>query len=359
MVQGRRRALFRQSDTATAIDMTIQTVLMFCAKVPSTRFKLYHLMTHADKILASLESRQSAARSRIAASWRRSFERHGLDPTVRRAPSVATESELTGRRARLDLLLSVAKPCLDQLYGLVGASGSTVVLTDKDGIILDQRINEGDARDFNEWGLQPGADWSEGTEGTNGIGTCLAEERAVIVHRDQHYFAKNIAMSCIGMPIHGATGELIGVLDVSSARHDQTDTLSNLIAAAVGETARKIETENFRASFSNDRVVMAGQASTDQSALVAINSDDCIIGATRAARKLFKWGCEGDLKPIAATDVFSQDEDIRGFGRGEKAAIVKAITRANGNVSGAAKALGISRATLYRRMKRVGLGRET
>lgn len=316
-------------------------------------------MKHADRILESLSSQQSAARSTIAASWRRSYDRYGLDPSARNKSSIATELEIAERCERLDLMLSVAKPNLDQLFGLIGASGCTVVFTDLDGVILDQRSSDADTRDFDAWGLRPGADWSERTEGTNGIGTCLEEGRPVIIHRDQHYMPKNIAMSCIGMPIHGACGELVGVLDVSSARLDKTDATNKLITAAVGVTARKIETENFRASFSKERVVMAGKRNSDHSALVAINSDDCIVGATRAARKHFKWGPEGELTPIAATDIFDEDNSFRGLGRGEKAAIVKAITRANGNVSGAAKALGIGRATLYRRMKRLGISRES
>ncbi|MEM9972319.1 MAG: GAF domain-containing protein, partial [Pseudomonadota bacterium] len=299
-----------------------------------------------------------AARSRIAASWRRSFEHHGLDPTKRREKHVETDGELRQRRQKSEFLLRVATARLDHLFGLVGSSGCTVVLTDAEGFVLDQRSSNADARDFTDWGLLPGANWSEKDEGTNGIGTCLAEGRRVIVHRDQHFFPKNIAMSCIGAPIYGASGELIGVLDVSSARLDQTEGLNNLIAATVAETAKQIETENFRASFSHERVVIAGDALVDQSALVAVNSDDCIVGATRAARKLFGWGCDGALKPVAATDLFVEDAEMRGFNRAEKAAVVKALTRAGGNVSEAAKALGIGRATLYRRMKRLGLNRE-
>ena len=30
--------------------------------------------------------------------------------------------------------------------------------------------------------------WSEESVGTNGIGTCLVEQRALTIHRDQHFF---------------------------------------------------------------------------------------------------------------------------------------------------------------------------
>ncbi|MDN3718375.1 helix-turn-helix domain-containing protein [Roseibium salinum] len=36
--------------------------------------------------------------------------------------------------------------------------------------------------------------------------------------------------------------------------------------------------------------------------------------------------------------------------------MIRALTRAGGNVSEAARALGVGRATLYRRMKRLGIG---
>lgn len=314
-------------------------------------------MHHADKVLATVESKRSAARSRIAASWRRSVERHGLDPAALRRHDVATESELNLSREGSERLMRVAASRLDELFTLVGSSGCTVVLTDTDGMILDQRSNLADEDNFTEWGLLPGANWSERAEGTNGIGTCLAEERRVIIDRDQHFFPKNIAMSCIDSPIFGAEGELIGALDVSSARADQTEAFNNLISAMVDQTARQIETENFRLTYASERVVLAQEASADHSALVAINSDDCIVGATRAARKLFGWKSNGTLKPVAATDLFAADEGLRGFSRAEKAAVVKAITRANGNISVAAKALGVGRATLYRRMNKLGLTR--
>lgn len=315
-------------------------------------------MRHTDKVFATMESSQSAARSRIAASWRRSLERHGLDPSSKLTQNMETEAELNQRRERSGQLRNVATVELDRLFSLVGASGCTVVLTDTEGVILDQRCSDADAPYFASWGLQPGANWSEQHEGTNGIGTCLVEERHLIVHRDQHFMSRNTAMSCIDSPIYGANGELIGALDVSSARVDQTEGFNKLISATVAQTARQIESQNFRTTFDKERIVIAGAEGTDQNALVAVNGDDVIVGATRSARKLFGWKLTGTVKPVAATDLFVGEGTHQGLERGEQAALVKAITRANGNMSEAAKALGIGRATLYRRMKRLGLARE-
>ena len=50
-----------------------------------------------------------------------------------------------------------------------------------------------------------------------------------------------------------------------------------------------------------------------------------------------------------------EDEGPSGFERAERAAVKRALARSGGNVSAAARALGIGRATLYRRMNRLGL----
>jgi len=36
--------------------------------------------------------------------------------------------------------------------------------------------------------------WSEDIEGTNGIGTCIAECRPITVHQTQHYRARHIGL---------------------------------------------------------------------------------------------------------------------------------------------------------------------
>jgi transcriptional regulator of acetoin/glycerol metabolism len=298
----------------------------------------------------------AAARSALAASWRRSLSHHGLDPGQRDGVRRVAEVALRDRRQRNAAMMRVADPKLDMLFQLVGSSGCGVLLTDADGVVLDHRAAAGDRTVFDSWGLAPGCDWSEASEGTNGIGTCLTEGRRVIIHRDEHFHARNVAMSCMDAPVFGADGALIGALDVSSARADQTEGFNRLIAAMVAQTARQIEAEVFRAAFPKARIVVTETDERDTAMLVAVDTDDLVVGATRGARKAFGLPVSGSLRAIPAPDLLGRGDGTAGLQTAERAAIVRALARARGNVSGAARALGVGRATLYRHMHRLGIG---
>ncbi|MGJ8623749.1 MAG: GAF domain-containing protein [Yoonia sp.] len=310
--------------------------------------------SHIDKIARAVQSGAAGAQSRLAASWFRSMVKHGLDPAEARAPEYLSAHDIHARREALGRVAVIAKPKLDQLFALVGSSGCGVVLTDNQGVIVDHRFGSADMRVFRDWGLDTGADWSEATQGTNGIGTCLTERREVVIHRDQHFMASNIAMSCIDAPVFGAEGQIVAALDVSSARADQTETMNGMISELVRQAARSIEADNFQDKFSDARVLVVNDPG-DGVALLATNADDIVIGATRAARRGFGLQPEGALKPVALGDLIGRDRTSKGFERAQKAAVMRALVRADRNVSLAARELGVSRATLYRRMKRLGI----
>lgn len=310
---------------------------------------------HAHKVIEASQSGSAPARSPIVASWRRSMTLHGLDPSQGRVKDRIDEAALRARRQAQDQLLVVAAPKLDRLFTLVGQSGCAVLLCDFEGLVLDQRCSDADRDVFRSWGLSDGMNWSEAVEGTNGIGTCLAENRSVIIHRDDHFRACNTAMSCIDAPIYGPDARLVGALDVSSARSDQTEAFNRLIAAMVAQTAGQIEADAFRAAYPKMRIVQADADDTDAATLLAIDHDDIVVGATRGARKVFGMAASGPITPVPASDIFGRGEGLRGFEKAERAAVIRALTRANGNVSEAARGLGVGRATLYRRMKRLGI----
>ena len=311
--------------------------------------------SHADIVMEATQSTSAAAKSRVAASWHRSVIKHGLDPDEHRAPDRIEQKSLQFRMEALEKFMTVASPRLDALFSLIGQSGCAVFLTDIDGIILDQRLSDADTVAFEGWGLATGADWSEEKEGTNGIGTCLTEQRHVIIHQDEHFYTRNTGMSCIDAPIYGSNGQLVAALDLSSARADQTEAFNRLIAAQVAQTARAIEAANFRAAYASARIIVAESDDAEASTLLAVNESDLVIGATREARRVFGLQRTGDLIARPAADILGREDGPTGFEKAEKAAVIRALARAGNNVSQAARQLGVGRATLYRRMKRLGL----
>ena len=252
--------------------------------------------------------------------------------------------------------MRVSQPAMDRLLSIIGASGCSVYLCDASGAIIDQRVRDADAEHFARAGLTIGADWSESAQGTNGIGTCIADARAVTIHRDQHFHSCNISMSCMGAPIFDAKGELAAVLDVSSCRQDVDGALVSLISHTVASTAQQIEADHFEEVYTRERIVRGRGDGQKGAVLFAVDRNDLIVGATRAARKLYHLSSDVLAKPLPAADILG-DADQRGVGfeKAEARELHRALARAKGNMTAAARDLGISRATLYRRMAKHGL----
>lgn len=312
---------------------------------------------HADFVQASIASSE-AARSSLVASWRRSLTLHGLDPAERKAPRRLTEAELSEARQRMEPLLRAADASLDRLYQAVGGVGCCVLLADREGIPVERRGAVADDDTFDEWGLWTGSVWSEDAEGTNGIGTCLADQRALTIHRDQHFFSRNTLLSCTTAPIYDYEGNLAAALDVSSCRSDLTESFVNLIAVAVGDAARRIEAENFRLAFSNARILLAPVVERSTGALIAVDADDLVVGATRSARLALGITQQVLARGLPAADILGGSaKAAENLDDAERGVVQRAIARADGNVSAAAHNLGISRATLHRKLARFGIRR--
>lgn len=233
-----------------------------------------------------------------------------------------------------------------------------MLLADSDGVPVERRGAQADDKTFRSWGLWTGSVWNEESEGTNGIGTCLVEQRALTIHRDQHFHTRNTALSCTTAPIYDHEGNLVAALDVSSCRADLTEAFANLISLAAIDAARRIEAENFRMAFPNARFMLAPETNRGAGGVIAVDTDDLVVGATRSAR--LALGITDDcLKiPLPAIDLLvGSAVAAEDFDRAERAVLQRALTRTAGNVSAAAETLGISRATIHRKLKRLDLQR--
>ena len=311
---------------------------------------------HAEIVQEVVASSSAAGRAGFAASWRRSLIHHKIDPGQKGGADRLSEAEVRARREASGLLLKIAEPVLDRLARAACDAGCTVLLSDAGGLILDERVRAGDLGAFHASNLAPGSDWSEGAEGTNGIGTCLAEGRAVTVWRDQHFRAGNIGLTCMGAPVFGAGGDLAGVIDVSSARADMTEGYASLVSLTVQDAAQRIEGDLFRAAFQGARILSAGPGENAPQGvmLLALDRDDLVIGATRAARRYL--GIEAaQIGRLPANDLIGQGGPRGGLEEAQRAAMARALARSGGNVSAAARDLGIGRATFYRKAKALNL----
>ena len=316
------------------------------------------MCAHADHVREVALSKSASGRSSLAASWARSLKHYGLAPEATTETARVGAAALRHCRDSSGRLLHVSTPVVNRLHGSLSMSGCGVLLCDAKGVVLEQRTPAGDDRAFKAAGLCNGAIWSEATEGTNGIGTCIAEERAVTVFRDQHFRDCNTMMSCMGAPIFDDGGRLAAVLDVSSCRSDLNHALAAMIAQMVAEAARQIEADFFQSAFAQQRIIRGKGDGQHSAVLLAVDADDLVVGATRGARKAYGLEDLSFAAPRPADEILG-DAKRRGIGleSAERRELKRAIARANGNMSAAARALGISRASLYRRAERLGVTR--
>jgi len=310
---------------------------------------------HADRIFAVLNNADSPARSAVAASWSRSVQ-HGLDPESALPPRRLNSSEFRRALERVGPLVELAQDVLDRLFHSVGDAGCCVLLTDHEGVPLARRGKACDDRDFSKLGLWTGVVWNEECGGTNGIGTSLAEGRPLTIYRDEHFFTRNIGLSCTVAPIRDAKGEIVAALDVSNARRDHDETLMKLVANATQDAAQKIEYRYFRESFRDARILVAPDTVGGPGGLIAVDRSDLIVGASYAARRAYGLTDAQLGRPVndVLTTTPEPGDDLLAAERG---AVQRALSRTDNNVTAAARLLGISRATLHRKIARFGLAR--
>jgi transcriptional regulator of acetoin/glycerol metabolism len=177
----------------------------------------------------------------IAGSWRRCALDYSLDPARSYAPTIIGGRLLEERRNQHEELVQIASAEIDWLYEYIAESGHALMLTDATGMVLYEKTDATLSDTFRAAGLVSGADWSERQAGTNGIGTCIAENQSVIVHREEHFRASHIGLSCAGSPIRDPSGSLVAVLDASTLNaHDKCSGVSHTMAL-VNLSARLIE----------------------------------------------------------------------------------------------------------------------
>jgi transcriptional regulator of acetoin/glycerol metabolism len=247
----------------------------------------------------------------VSSSWQRSAKKHGLDPLDSQAPRIVTPAELKHFREPLDKLIFTAQQEIDELYEVVREAGYTVLLCDSSGIAVAHRGENALASQFQYWGTWLGGVWSEEVEGTNGIGTVIAEERPVTVHRSQHFRSRHINLSCSGAPVFGVDGRLIAVLDVSAIDPELSERAHALTGALTVRSARAIEERFFREQFRREWIVAVAPPEGGPSGmLLAIDGNQRITGANRVARTFLMLDDRGLQAGTSLWSIFERNIDL-------------------------------------------------
>ncbi|TNF61841.1 MAG: PAS domain-containing protein [Burkholderiales bacterium] len=332
----------------------------------------------------------------IQRSWRRCLAL-GMDPA---RPVVFEAVSAASMRQALDAsrpLLDAAAPVIRSLSRAVAHTRYFAILTDERGTVIE--VNGAIDRDDRHASAiaRVGVDLSEAAVGTTAIGASLTDLQPVWLHRGEHFFDDTSVFSCAGAPIRGPDGRCVGMLDLTGVNAPEQPALLHLVTHA----ARSIENALTVAQPHTLllRITWPGRLpGHDDDGLICVDADGGITGMNSAAAQMLgippgRW--QGTLAQWFATET-DRFFDAARMHRGplevpvwsglrlqvlcrmgarahgpacagppaasqglplkhlEEALIRKAVEDARGNVLEAARALGISRATVYRKLGRKG-----
>ncbi|SAL82819.1 Fis family transcriptional regulator [Caballeronia choica] len=219
----------------------------------------------------------------ICTSHQRS-EAYGLTTSGAPDYDVLPVAELNLKLEQNRVLCVHALPVMATLQEQIVNTQSMIVLTDAQGLVLHSTGDDDFLRRAEKVALRPGANWAEDRQGTNAIGTAIAEKSPMVIHGEQHYLAANRFLTCSSVPILDPYGELIGVLDVSGdhrSYHQHTMALAKM-------SVQMIENHLFASTFGQTlRIRFHGRAEflgTLMEGMVAFTCDGRFLSANRSAQ---------------------------------------------------------------------------
>ncbi len=356
-------------------------------------------MSAPDRLQAIAQARQVLLHERssqvavmppwLLRGWQR-CQSWGLEPGQRVGFDAVSATQMHRVQEENRPLVQAARPVLADLVRAMGNIGYFAILTNAEGIVIDVQgpVDRSDRRA--DVIARVGVDLSERAVGTTAISAALSELQPVWLHRGEHFFDDTSVYSCAGAPVFGPDGRCAGMLDLTGVEVTERPALKHLVR----RSARSIENSWLLAAphALTLRLNWPGnQPGDDSDGLLTLDADGRITGANPTARQMLSL--EPGSGQTHASEVFAMpwenlfdaarhDEGMgevplwsglrlqtqaRREGRAASAAsadqgagkalrdvetelIRQAVLRAKGNVAEAARALGISRATVYRKL---------
>ena len=342
----------------------------------------------------------------IVRSWQRCLA-NGHQPAQPLAFNMVSAPAVQRTADQHAALLQAARPVLAQLTRAIAGMHYFALLTDARGMVIEVQgaVDRNDPRAHAIGRV--GIDLSEAAVGTTAIGAALAELQPVWLHRGEHFFEVNSGYSCAGAPLFGTHGQCVGMLDLTGVDVPERPELRHLVA----RSARAIEDALLLQLPHALLLRINWPGSTlggEGNGLMALDAEGTVVGTNSMARQLVPQPLRDPGVPVHCSDLLALPWPLlfdaakrqpaapmdlplwsglrlqglaqrnaatrHGVGvhtafplphtapgvpapsgpaplRATEAALIRqAVQNARDNVAEAARALGISRATVYRKL---------
>lgn len=189
-------------------------------------------------------------------------------------------------------LIRVATPLMNDLYDFLAGTGYILVLTDREGCILNIIGDKEPLMAARELDMVLGAYMDEKSIGTNAMGTAISENAPVQISATEHFITAYHRWTCSAAPIHNSEGEIIGTLNFtgeSSSVHPHT---LGIVVAAVRSVEFQLWNERVR-----DQLVEAGRynaaiTNSISNGILAVNRAGNINSVNKAACAILGMSAE-------------------------------------------------------------------
>lgn len=328
----------------------------------------------------------------VTQSWQRCLDM-GLQPHQSVGFDTITAQQMQRVREASQPLVQAAQPVLSELARIIADIRYFAILTNAEGIVVDVHgpVDRQDRRA--DAIARVGVDLSERSVGTTSISAALQELQPVWLHRGEHFFQETSVYSCAGAPVFSPNGLCAGMLDLTGIETQERPALRHLVQ----RSARSIE-NSWLLSMAHALVLRlswpGNPPGADSDGLITLDHEGHLMGANPAARQMLSLE-NASLEPLHASDLFALPWEnlfdaaahparaqevplwsglrlqVQAARAGAQAAVPiappvaakplkaaqtdmirQAVQQARGNVAEAARALGISRATVYRKLGR-------
>lgn len=168
---------------------------------------------------------------------------YGVKKDIPRPSRILKDKEFQILIQKNKQLIEIAKPFMEILYNFLKGSGFSLYFTEKRGVVLTIIGDEDIIRDQTEMGIIEGADMSEKSAGTNGIGTAIFENNSLQISGEQHFIKVFHVWTCSSAVIHNEDGDIIGCLNLTGRRQLAHPHTLGLVVAAVKSIENQLKVE--------------------------------------------------------------------------------------------------------------------